>query len=111
VLSAAPSLDGALVLKAASEHDLLARLIVEEAFEMVGVAIAAVISITNPRVLVLDGTLAAAGDEIRDHLLRVIRRSALPDHWSTLEILFSQSDASIGSAGGAVDLIDSLLEY
>ena len=111
VLSGAAAIDGPMVLKAASQHDLLARLIVEEAFEMVGIAIAGVVSITNPGVLVLDGILAAAGAEIRDHLLRVIRRSSLPDHWSAMEIRFSESDAYIGSMGGAVDLIDSLIEY
>jgi N-acetylglucosamine repressor len=111
VLTGSESMDGALVLKAASQHDLLARFVVEEAFEMVGTAVAGVVSITNPKVLVLDGTFAAAGTEIRDHLLRVIRRGTLPDHWSALEIQFSESDAYIGCAGGAVDLVDSLLEY
>ena len=111
VLSDAASLDGAMILEAAARHDLLARLVVEEAFEMVGTAIAGVVSVTNPNVLVLDGAFAAAGDEIRDHLLHVIRRGMLPDHWSALTIQFSSSDAYLGSAGGAVDLVDSLLEY
>jgi predicted NBD/HSP70 family sugar kinase len=111
VLSGTAAINGPQVLEAAAQHDLLARFVVEEAFEMVGVAIAGVVSIINPGVLVLDGTFAAAGDEIRDHLLRVIRRSSLPDHWSALEIQFSKSDEYIGSVGGAVDLIDSLLEY
>ena len=60
---------------------------------------------------IVGGTFASAGTEIRDHLLRVIRRSTLPDHWSALEIQFSESDAYIGCAGGSVDLVDSLLEY
>ena len=110
VLAGAASLDGPTVLEAASRHDLLARLVVEEAFEMVGTAIAGVVSVTNPNVLVLDGIFAAAGDEARDHLLRVIRRGTLPDHWSALKIQFSGSDAYLGCAGGAVDLVDSLLE-
>ncbi len=110
-LSGTETIDGVTVLQAAAKHDLLARHVVEDAFEMLGIAIAGVVSITNPQVLVLDGTLSLAGEEIRDHLLRVIRRSVLPDHWSALDVRFSGFDSFIGSVGGAVDLIDSLLEY
>lgn len=111
VLCADTAFDGAAVLAAAAGHDRLARSVVEDAFTMLGVAIAGVVSLTNPRVLVLDATLAAAGDELRDHLLRVVRRSTLPDHWSSLEIRFSGFDGFLGAAGGAVDLVDSLLEF
>jgi predicted NBD/HSP70 family sugar kinase len=111
ILSRSQPLDGIRVLQAAAQHDHLACSVVEEAFETLGTAIAGVVSITNPRDLVLDGTLASAGDEMRDVLLRSVRRNLLPDHWRALEVRFSTLDAYAAASGAAVDRIDALLEY
>lgn len=67
------------VMDAARGRDAAARAAVREAGEHLGIAIASLIDVLNPSVVVVGGGIAAAFDVLEPHVTRAVRRHAFPE--------------------------------
>jgi len=103
-------LTGMDVLDAASKGDRLASHIVDSAFESLARAVAGLVNVINPGLLVFDSTIAKAGEEAIATLKRSLQKNILASHQQNLEIKISSLEAFLGPLGGAAAVMDECLQ-
>lgn len=111
ILNSHNAISGLLVLEAAARGDRLSSHIVDKAFDYLGRAVAGVVNIINPEIVVFDHLIKKTGEEAIATLTRSLQKNTLSTHWNDLRILFSNIDSFIGPLGGAVTVLDDCLEY
>jgi predicted NBD/HSP70 family sugar kinase len=75
---------------------------VADAGELVGRAVAATVNLLNPRVIVLGGELAQAGEVLLDAVVRAVARHASPPVAATVEVRLSALGEQAEVLGAAV---------
>ncbi len=96
-------LSGMDVLRAAAQHDKLASRIVDEAFERLGAAVAGLVNILSPKMVLFDSVISQAV------LMRSLQKTILASHQRQLEIRISSLASHIGAQGGAAAILDACL--
>lgn len=97
-----------LILDAASRGDAVALETLAEAGTHLGVAIANLVNIVNPQMVVVGGSVARVGDPFLGPVGREVRRRALGDSLAQLEIVQSTLGDEAGAIGAAALLLERL---
>jgi len=100
------SITGKMVVQAAGEGDPLAIETIQEAASHLGIAIANVINLFNPAVVVVGGELLELGDLYLDPIREVVQQRSLPVPLSSVEIVPSSLDDQAAAIGAATLVID-----
>jgi predicted NBD/HSP70 family sugar kinase len=77
----------ATMLAAARDGDVGCRRVIADAGRAIGRAVATLLNVLNPELLVIGGDLAAAGDLLLDGIRESVGRAALPEAARTAEIV------------------------
>ncbi|HAL45913.1 MAG: hypothetical protein A2Y12_10400 [Planctomycetes bacterium GWF2_42_9] len=109
ILSQNKSITGMDVLRAAAQNDKLASRIVDEAFDRLGAAIAGLVNILSPKLVLLDNIINEAGPDAVTVLMRSLQKTILASHRRQLEIRISSLTSHIGALGGAAAILDNCL--
>ena len=88
-LAAGRDLDAALVFQAAARNDAAARRVVDTAMTWLGLGIANLINIFNPRLVVIGGGVSLAGEELLAPVRAQVARYAMPVQREMAEITVS----------------------
>jgi predicted NBD/HSP70 family sugar kinase len=107
-MQALGALSIARLMEAASDHDPIVLEVVREAGGWVGLAIANVINVLNPSLVVLGGSIAEFGEPFLDSVRSEVRQRALWDALHGVTIVPSTLGDSAGTLGGAALFLDSL---
>lgn len=83
---------------------------VEDAGEAVGRALATAVMMLNPRMIVVGGELAAAGEILFTPMRRAITRNTTVSHTESLEIVTSALGGSAGARGAAALVLENMPE-
>lgn len=110
ILAQKNSLSGEDVLAAAAQGDRLALNIIETAFDYIAKAIAAIINVVSPEIVILDPHFKLAGQDCLHLFIRNIKKYSGTLHRSTPIIRACGLDSHIGSQGGALRFLDSYFE-
>ncbi len=89
--------DGTHILRSAAEGNRPAQRIVEEAFGYLGNAVGGLVNLLAPEAVAI--------------LVQSARKSILPAHIKQTDIRISQLQPTIAALGGAVALLDTLIDY
>jgi predicted NBD/HSP70 family sugar kinase len=92
------------VVEAAHGGDPVACEVLADAGRFLGIAIANLVTLFNPQVVVIGGMVGRSGDSILDPLRREVQRRALPDSVADLEIVPSTFPGEEAGALGAAAL-------
>jgi len=103
--------DGLEVLTAAAQGDRLAGRVVQEAFEYLGGAVGGLVNLLAPDMVVFDHRIGRAGPDAFAILLQAARKSMLTTHIEKTEFRVSSLSKPITALGGAVTLLDALIEH
>lgn len=106
----ASRITGAHVLKAAGLGDKMCAAILEELEERLGLSLANAVNLLNPSLIVVDRSLAAAGEEFLDQIARRVRRQALQRATEGLTFRFAELGDNAGVLGIALLVIEDLFE-
>src|SRR5262249_41745148 len=105
VAAAAATTDIADVVQAALDGDAASRAAIERAGEHIGVALAGLINLVNPSVILLDGGIARAGDLLLVPVRRAIASRSLAAASETTRILLGElGDNAIALAAVATGI-------
>lgn len=89
--------------KAVRKGDKFVTKVIEEAAEYSGIAVANLVNILNPEVVVLGGgVIEALGDEMMDVIKKTAKEHAMPGAMKGVEIFESHLGDNAGITGGAV---------
>jgi predicted NBD/HSP70 family sugar kinase len=83
---------------------------VEDAGEAVGRALALVVTLLNPALIVIGGDLLTAGETLFDPIRRTLARNTMSSHARSLRIVPSDLGDSAGVRGAAALVLDSVPE-
>lgn len=92
------------VLESASQGNQVACEVLAEAGRYLGIAIANLVTLFNPQVVVIGGMVGRSGDSVLEPLRREVRQRALPDAVAGLEIVPSAFPGEEAGALGAAAL-------
>lgn len=106
----ASRITGADVVQAAALGDKMCAAIVGEAEKYIGLALANVVNLLNPELVVVDRRLGAADPVLLDQIARIVRRQSLFVSSQGLRFSFSQLGPEAGVMGIALMLLDRLFE-
>lgn len=95
---------------AALAGDPLARRIVEEAAENLGIAVAGMINLMNPSMVILGGGLERVGDLLLEPLRETVRRRTLVSSVAASEVLTSDLGPRVVAVGAATLILEAALE-
>ncbi len=98
----ADGLDCKAVFDAAAAGDALARTIVEETAEYLGIGITTILHVLNPQMVVLTGGMMGAGDAFLESVRRHVRETAFEQAWRACEIRWSTLGGDAGILGTAL---------
>lgn len=104
------AMDAAVVAQAARQGDALASQIYRRAGEHLGVAIAGVINLFDPGVIILEGGLTKAGELLLGPLVRSAREHALPSLSERLQIEVSPLGDDASALGASVLVLRQIFE-
>jgi|YNPNPStandDraft_1061719.scaffolds.fasta_scaffold02675_3 glucokinase-like ROK family protein len=91
-----------MVFQAAEQGDTLAQEIIEETATYLGIAIANLINLFNPELIILGGPVGRAGHVLIEPLQAEVRRRAMTHPLSAVRIVTSALKADAGAIGAAV---------
>lgn len=94
------------VFTAAAAGDKLCWNIVTEIAEDIGIAIANLVNLFNPSVIVMDYRLRTAGEELLSLLLRIVKSFALAGSTESLQLRFAQLGEESGLLGIGLRVLD-----
>jgi len=98
------------ILDAAEESDGICRRVIHDSAEWIGIAVANVINLLNPEVIVLDGELFNK----RDYFLRLVKtaaaKRAFSHYFPSVSIIRSSLGRSAGLKGVGVLVMDEILQ-
>jgi predicted NBD/HSP70 family sugar kinase len=98
------------LIAAASEGDTLAIGIVEEAGGQLGIAVASLLNLLNPAIVVLGGTLTGAGDLLLAPIRDTVRRRSLWRSVAEARIVTSELGDTAIAIGAATLILKAALE-
>jgi len=104
-------IDGLAVINSAAKGDRLAAHIVDEAFDYLGRAVAGLVNILNPEIVIFDSTISAAGTEGIAALMRSVNKNVMSWHLKSLDVRISKLTSHLGPLGGSVAVMDHCLEH
>lgn len=93
------------IIAAAQQHDPLSCQTITKAGSFLGIAIANLINLFNPGLIVLGGELAAAGDTLLDAVHRSVSQHAMPKAAGEAIITISQLGNNTVAIGAATLVI------
>lgn len=99
----------AMIIEQARQGDVVAQEIIGEAGHYLGIALASLVNILNPAVVVLGGVLASAGDMLIDPLRTSIRSHALSKSIAETRIVASALDRRAIAVGAATLVLAAAL--
>ena len=105
-----PTISAKQIVEHAEGGDKLAYSIITEAGKHLGIGIANMINIFNPRKVVLAGGISHAGGLLLDPVVQVVRAAALALPVKACEIVLSSLDEYAGARGAAHDWFTTMLE-
>jgi predicted NBD/HSP70 family sugar kinase len=106
----AAKITGLTVLKAAGMGDKTCLAIVEQMATHLGLGLANLVNLFNPKVLVLDQRLDLAGNALLDQVVKVIRRQALRQSVQEVAIRFGQLGEEASVLGMATLVLEKHFE-
>jgi predicted NBD/HSP70 family sugar kinase len=89
--------------------DHLALMVVREAAELLGIAVAGLLNLMNPSLVVVGGDLAALGDIIIDPLREVVRKRTLVSSVAAADIRTSELGPRSVAVGAATQVLKAAL--
>jgi glucokinase-like ROK family protein len=89
------------VIEAALEGDEVARRVLEETGEYLGIGISNLVNLLDPELVVLGGSTMRAGSLILDPAIKVVRRRALPQVAEGVRIVAGNLGEDAGAIGAA----------
>jgi N-acetylglucosamine repressor len=99
-----------MILQAADENDSLAFRVLNDAADHIGVALADVINLLNPSVIIFSGPLFTSGSQIMiESIRRVIKQRALEKAGSEVKLMVSDMGAEAPALGAARFMSGSLI--
>lgn len=90
------------IIARAIDGDTGCRRVLEDAGRHLGVALAGLVNLLNPEVIVLGGQLSVVGETITGPMLTAIERSAIPSAAASLVIRLSRLDTDADVVGAIV---------
>jgi predicted NBD/HSP70 family sugar kinase len=106
----ASRITGWMVFQAAGRGDKISINIVAEVARYLGLGIANMVNLFNPAVVVLDSSLQAAGQDLLDQIMMIIRRQALREFTENLELRYARVSDYAGVLGAAAMVVDKHFE-
>lgn len=103
--------EGREVLIRAKAGDKRMSRIVDQAYQRIGTALGTVVNVLNPAAIVLDPVLAEAGELAIATLKSAMLQQMLASHSRHLEILISNLEGPIAPIGGALLVLDKILDH
>ena len=94
-----------LVYKTAEEGDSLSRWIVEETARYLGIGIASIVNVLNPKMVILSGGMIAAGDSIFKPVRKHARENALTAAIEGVKIVPATLSGNSGAIGAAATVL------
>jgi len=101
---------GWTVLQAAKSGDKMCGALVEELENYLGLALANVVNLFNPALIVLDKRLEMAGVGLLEHVARIVRRQALRHSTEELVFRFGKMGDEAGAVGAALLFLEQLFQ-
>lgn len=98
--------DVADVIKDAQQGDIACIAALEHAGERIGLALAGLVNLFNPAVIVIDGGVARAGELLLAPLRRVVASSSLPAAWKDTRILPGELGVTAIALGAALTVLN-----
>jgi predicted NBD/HSP70 family sugar kinase len=98
------------ILKAAHLGDKTCLAITEQLGNYLGVGLANLVNLFNPLVIVLDERLSQGGEELLNHITRVIKRQALTQATDDLMVDFGKLGGDAGILGIGLTVLDNYFE-
>jgi len=95
------------VFEGAAAGDKLCWNIVAEVAEDIGIAVANLVNLFNPSVIVLDYRLRSAGSEFLSLISRIVKSKALASSASALSLRFADVDRESGLLGVGIQILES----
>jgi predicted NBD/HSP70 family sugar kinase len=95
------------VFEAAASGDKLCWNIVAEVAEDIGIAVANLVNLFNPSLIVLDHRLRTAGDEFLSLIARIVKSKALASSSSDLSLRFADLGHESGLLGVGLQVLDA----
>jgi glucokinase-like ROK family protein len=105
--AATGAVDIADVIEAARQGDAASIAAIERAGERLGLALAGLVNLLNPAVIVLDGGVARAGELLLTPLRRVAATVSLPAAWKGTQILPSALEGNAIALGAVLTVLDA----
>jgi predicted NBD/HSP70 family sugar kinase len=103
------SLTMAMIIELAKQGEAVAQEVIADAGRYLGIALASLVNILNPAVVVLGGVLASAGDMLIDSLRTSIRSHALSQSIAETRIVASTLDRRAIAVGAATLVLSAAL--
>ena len=94
------------IIQAAQQGDALAIEVLQEAAGYIGIAVAGVINILNPSMVIIRGELTALGDLFFEPIREVVRRQAFSISLTNVQIVPSSLGPRAAAIGAAALVID-----
>ncbi|KGN33833.1 transcriptional regulator [Knoellia sinensis KCTC 19936] len=114
VLTALRATHGSLTLRdvisRALDGDAGCRRVLEDSGRHVGVAVAGVVNLLNPEVVVLGGQVSRLGEIVLQPMREAIERCAIPSAAATVDVRVGVLDPDVADAVGALALADQVRE-
>ncbi len=95
-----------LVFEAAKAGDKMCWNIVAEVAENLGIAIANLVNLFNPAIVLLDQSLRSAGDEFLNLVSRIVKSKSLEGSSSVLSLRFATLGRDSGLLGVGIQVLD-----
>lgn len=89
------------VFEAARNHDALARQVVDETADLIGLGVANIVSLVNPQIVILGGSVGAQGDLLLPRVREVVSSWAQPISAESVVITSSILGTDAGLLGAA----------
>ncbi len=94
------------VVAAARNGDPTGRAVWEETVEMLGIGIVSIVNAFNPRLILLGGGVAQAGEMLLDPIRRIVNERAMPWLSDVVEVAPAQLGDSVGLLGAVATAVD-----
>ncbi len=104
------NIDAKMIFDAAKGGDRLAKEIVREATEYIGIAISNAVNFIDPELIILEGGVAKAGEILLNGIKRVVERRRMKYGGRKLRIVASKMEEDCAAIGAASILICELVE-
>jgi glucokinase-like ROK family protein len=99
-----------VIAEAAQENDSLAFRVLDEAISHIGVALADVVNLLNPGVVIFGGPLFRAAPYLMEPLKRVIKQRALERSANQVQLRVSNLGSEAGALGAARAISEKVIE-